>query len=635
MTTPTGSALRTVLDGRFHDVKERWRTELTADDIVRDPTLSMDEARDWVFTRLVSLANRGYAVAGFPGRLGTVAESVAHFEMLALGDLSLNIKSGVQHGLFGGAISNLGNQWHHDTFIDGIISCEITGCFAMTEVGHGSDVWSVTTTITYVPETDEYEVDSPDADARKIYIGNAGLHGKMAVVFGQLVVAGENHGVHAVLVPIRDEELRDLPGVTTADQGHKGGLLGVDNGTLAFDHVRVPRRMLLDRYGGVGDDGRYVSPIKGKHARFFTMLGTLVRGRICVGSGAAMATRKGLTIASLYALRRRQFRRPESAEEIRLIEYQTHQLKLLPHVARAYAYGFAVNELSQQLQRVQDASGDDHRAARELETRAAGLKVLLTRWANDTLQVCREACGGAGFMSENGLTLIRQDVDVFATFEGDNTVLSQLVAKALLVDYRKAWGEMDLRGTAQATARLLGDRFMERTTARATISRLVAAADRKPETEKLLARGWQVQMFEHRERHVVDGLARRMRAAGQVPSEEAFDAVNACQEHMLEAARAHTDRIVLEAFVDAISSVADEYIRSILIRVCDLYALATIEEHRAWYLEHQLIDGTRSKAIRSTVEQLSRELSGRLPELIEGLGVPEGWLNSAMLTGAP
>ena len=121
---------------------------------------------------------------------------------------------------------------------------------------------------------------------------------------------------------------------------------------------------------------------------------------------------------------------------------------------------------------------------------------------------------------------------------------------------------------------------------------------------------------------------------------DAFDAFNAVQVHVLHAASAHVDRIVLEAFVAGIAScesasVEGQEARKLLNMVCDLYALATIEEHRAWYLEHQLIDGTRSKAIRSAVEQLSRELSGRLPELIEGLGVPEGWLNSAMLTGAP
>ena len=633
-TTPTGQALSEALDGPFHAIKQHWRDTVDADDVVRDPALGVDEAREWALEKLVALANRGYAVAGFPGHGGTVAESVAHFEMLALGDLSLNIKSGVQHGLFGGAISNLGTAWHHETFLPGTITCEITGCFAMTELGHGSDVQSVETTITYLPESDEFEVHSPTPGSRKAYIGNAARHGTMAVVFGQLVVAGEAQGVHAILVPIRDEALDDLPGVTTGDQGHKGGLLGVDNGTIAFDHVRVPRRMLLDRYGGVGDDGAYHSPMESKAARFFTMLGTLVRGRICVGSGAAMATRKSLSIAVRYGLTRTQFRRPGLGAEITLLDYQTHQRKLMPHVARAYAYGFAVNEVTQQLQRVHDAQGADPTAARELETRAAGLKVLLTRWANDTLQTCREACGGAGYLNENGLTLTRQDADVFATFEGDNTVLQQLVAKALLLDYRKTWGDLDLRGTAQATARLLGGRFMERTAARATIDRLVASARLRSEDEQLRARGWHVEMLEYRERRIVESLAGRMREAAKAPAEESFAAVNACQEHMLAAARAHTDRVVLEAFIAGYDAVRDDYIRSLLVKVCDLYALATIEEHRAWFLEHHRIDGTRSKAIRAEVDELCADLRERALELVEGLGVPESWLNSAMLADA-
>ncbi|RMB58426.1 acyl-CoA dehydrogenase family protein [Tessaracoccus antarcticus] len=634
MTTPTGHGLMVALDGPFHAVKDHWRSSITADDVVRDPSQSLPEARAWALQHLVDIANRGYAVAGFPGHPGSVAESVAHFEMMALGDLSLNIKAGVQHGLFGGAITNLGTSWHHETFIDDVISCELTGCFAMTELGHGSDVSSVETTITYLPDTDEYEIHSPTPSATKAYIGNAGQDGKMAVVFGQLLVGGTSEGVHAVLVPIRDSNLDDLPGVTTGDHGHKGGLLGVDNGLLTFDHVRVPRTMLLNRYGGVGDDGVYTSPIASKNARFFTMLGTLVRGRICVGSGAAMATRKALSIATRYALQRKQFRRPGMGSEVTLLDYQSHQRKLMPNIAKAYAYGFAVNEVSQHLQRVTDAVGQDPSASRELETRAAGLKAVLTRWANDTIQVCRESCGGAGYMSENGITLIRQDADIFATFEGDNTVLLQLVAKALLVDYKKTWGDMDLRGTAQATAKLLGGRFMERTTAGSTISRLVANAKVKPESERLHARGWQVEMFEFREQHLVETLARRMRAASKVPEDAVFDAVNECQEHMLEAARAHTDRTVLEAFVGGISQCHDEYIKALLIKICDLYALATIEENRAWYMEHNRIDGARSKAISAAVESLNMQLRDKALELVEGMGVPEAWTSSAMLRDA-
>ena len=107
-----------------------------------------------------------------------------------------------------------------------------------------------------------------------------------------------------------------LPGVTTGDNGAKGGLAGVDNGTLRFDQVRVPRRMLLDRYGGIDDSGTYSSPIESAQRRFFTMLGTLVRGRICVAGGAGVAARRALSIATRYGVQRRQFAAPGREGEV-------------------------------------------------------------------------------------------------------------------------------------------------------------------------------------------------------------------------------------------------------------------------------------------------------------------------------
>lgn len=627
--SPTGEALSRALDGPFHDLKQKWRDEVSADDVVRDTSLTVEEARDWTLDRVVKLAHRNLVTAGFPGEhggTGTTAESVANFEMVAMGDLSLTIKTGVQHGLFGGAITNLGNEWHHKTFLPDAITTDLLGCFAMTELGHGSDVQSIETTITWLPGSGEYEVHSPTPSATKAYIGNAARDGRMAAVFGQLIVDGEHQGVHVALVPIRDAAGNDLPGVTTGDHGHKGGLLGIDNGTIAFNHVRVPREMLLDRFGGVDESGVYRSPIESKNARFFTMLGTLVRGRICVGGGAASAARKALTIAVRYGDRRRQFRRPGLGEEIVLLDYLTHQRRLLPHVARAYAYGFAQNELAMQLQRVTDGDGDSRRS-RELETRAAGMKSVLTRWALDSMQEAREACGGAGFMSDNGITMARQDADVFATFEGDNTVLLQLVAKALLLEYKSTWGDMDLLGTAQKSASMLGQTVLERTTARSVIERLIAIADLKPEADRLRARGWHVELFEFREKHTVEGLARRMRAAGKLPEDRQQAALNACQPHMLEAAKAHVDRVVLEAFIEGIEECDDDYISALLVKVCDLYALATIEENRAWYLEHEVFDAHRSKAITAAVDELVGELRPKARELAEGLGVPEGWLH--------
>ena len=170
------------------------------------------------------------------------------------------------------------------------------GCFAMTETGHGSNVQALGTTATYDATTGEFVLSTPDEISGKDYIGNAAVHATTAVVFAQLEVAGESHGVHAFVVPIR-EDGRVLPGVRIEDDGLKMGLNGVDNGRIWFDGVRVPRANLLNRFADVTVDGVYESEIENPDRRFFTMLGTLVQGRVCVGGGAINAAKVALTIA--------------------------------------------------------------------------------------------------------------------------------------------------------------------------------------------------------------------------------------------------------------------------------------------------------------------------------------------------
>ncbi|HVU92079.1 MAG TPA: acyl-CoA dehydrogenase family protein, partial [Jatrophihabitans sp.] len=248
MTDP--EIIREVLDGRWAALRRRAR-ELAA-----DPRFAVEHAetmatqRERVLKRMGVLAEEGYSRLGFPtkyGGLNDVGGSVTGFEMLALGDLSLLVKAGVQWGLFGGAILHLGTERHHEAYLADLIDLRLLGCFAMTETGHGSDVASLRTTATFDPERDEFVICTPDESARKEYIGNAARDGRVAVVFAQLITGGESQGVHAFVVPIRGEDGAALPGVRIEDCGLKAGLNGVDNGRLYFDDVRIPRDNLLNR----------------------------------------------------------------------------------------------------------------------------------------------------------------------------------------------------------------------------------------------------------------------------------------------------------------------------------------------------------------------------------------------------
>ena len=107
-----------------------------------------------------------------------------------MSDLSLMVKAGVQWGLFGGAIENLGTERHHEAYVPKIIDLDLLGCFAMTETGHGSDVQSLETTATYDPDTEEFIIDSPTRTSRKDYIGGAAETATVAAVFAQLITAG-------------------------------------------------------------------------------------------------------------------------------------------------------------------------------------------------------------------------------------------------------------------------------------------------------------------------------------------------------------------------------------------------------------------------------------------------------------
>ncbi len=446
------------------------------------------------------------------------------------------MKVGVQFGLYGGAILQLGSKHHHDAYLEDLVTGDLLGCFAMTETGHGSNVQALGTFATYDVESREFVITTPDDRSRKDYIGNAAAHAHSAVVFAQLQIGGKSEGVHAFVVPIRDAKGRPLDGVRIEDDGAKIGLNGVDNGRLWFDGVRVPRENMLNRYADVTEDGRYLSDIENVDRRFFTMLGTLIQGRVCVGGAGITASKVALAVAIKYANLRRQFGSPDSDEEELLLDYGMHQRRLLPLLARTYALHFAQEVLLSELHNVLSTTEAPDRQRRALESRAAGTKALGTWHASTTIQECREACGGAGYLMANRIGALRADTDVFTTFEGDNHILLQLVAKGLLTDYSSNFGDLDQLGMVRFVAGLAVETVVERTSAHKLLERirdvLPGGDDRWDQEAGLLDPEYQLAMFRWREEHMLSGVARRLKR-GMDGGMDAVEVFSRVQDHVI------------------------------------------------------------------------------------------------------
>ncbi|WP_369047404.1 acyl-CoA dehydrogenase [Sinomonas sp. P10A9] len=630
------AALGEHLLGAWADVRRQARELAAKPELHKLEGLTHIEHRERVFGQLKYLVDHQAIQRAFPKELGgedNHGGNVAGFEELVTADPSLQIKAGVQWGLFGAAVMHLGTTEHHRKWLPGIMDLTVPGAFAMTEIGHGSDVASIATTATYDEAADEFVINTPFRAAWKEYLGNAAKDGIAATVFAQLIVKGVNHGVHAFYVPIRDAQTREpLRGIKTEDDGVKGGLNGIDNGRLCFEDVRIPRTNLLNRYGDVSAEGTYTSPIASPGRRFFTMLGTLVQGRVSLDGAAVAASKVGLTAAIRYASERRQFNASsETAEEV-LLDYQRHQRRLFPLLAATYAMSFAHEELLGKFDGVFSGQQDTDEDRQDLETFAAALKPLSTWHALETLQECREACGGAGFMIENRFASLRADLDVYATFEGDNNVLLQLVAKRLLNDYAKEFRAMTVGalakfalGQARGVAFKTGLGAVGQFIADSGRAQRSALALRDPDTQRLL--------LAERVQTMVAQVAQALQGANRLPQAEAAARFNDHQNELIEAARAHAELLQWEAFTEALEKIEDPGTRQVLTWLRDLFGLTLIEKHLEWHLMNGRLSMQRGRTVGEYINRLLAKLRPHALDLVDAFGYTQDHIRSTVASG--
>lgn len=632
------AALGEQLLGKWANIRKQSRLLSARPELHKTEGLTHTEHRKRTFGQLKYLVDNNAVHRAFPASLGGSDDhggNIAGFEELVTADPSLQIKAGVQWGLFGSAVMHLGTEEHHAKWLPGIMNLDIPGCFAMTETGHGSDVASIATTATFDPATQEFIVNTPFRAAWKDYIGNAAIDGLGAVVFAQLVTNGVNHGVHALYMDLRDPSTGEfLPGIGGEDDGVKGGLNGIDNGRLHFSNVRIPRANLLNRYGNVDAGGEYTSPIASPGRRFFTMLGTLVQGRVSLDGAAVAASKLALKTAIQYASERRQFNASSHTDEEVLLDYQRHQRRLFTRLATTYAAGFAHEQLLQKFDDVFSGSHSTDEDRQDLETLAAALKPLSTWHALDTLQECREACGGAGFLIENRFASLRADLDVYVTFEGDNTVLLQLVAKRLLADYAKEFRSVDVGVLARYVVSQAAGVAVHRTGLRQVAQFVADTGSVQKAAIALRDEASQRMLLTERVQSMVAEAGAALKGANKLPQHQAAAVFNQHQHELIEAAQAHAELLQWEAFTDALGNVKDPGTRKVLTWLRDLFGLSLIEKNLSWYLMNGRLSMQRGRTVGDYINRLLVKIRPHALDLVDAFGYGPEHLRAAIATGA-
>ncbi|THH05030.1 hypothetical protein EW146_g10011 [Bondarzewia mesenterica] len=311
----------------------------------------------------------------------------------------------------------------------------IIGCYMQTELGHGSNVSALETTATFVPDTQEFEINSPTLTSSKWWIGGLGKTATHGIVQAKLILPdGNDVGPHLFFVQLRSlVDHMVLPSIRIGDIGPKamGGWANMDHGFAQFDHIRIPRGNMLSRFAEVTKEGRYVRP---PHAKMSYGGMLYIRSGMVTSAGWVIA--KAATISLRYATVRRQGNKDADGPEQQVVLYPSTYYRLLPILARAYVFIQLGRQLTSAFESTSArlAQGDTSTLA-EMHAMTSGLKVLVTTAATRDIETARRSMGGHGFSAFAGLGRIYAEYLPAATYEGDNFVLDHQVVRAALKAY--------------------------------------------------------------------------------------------------------------------------------------------------------------------------------------------------------
>lgn len=579
--------LKKLVENDNHDFRDKLKLLLTDPIYTPRYELSLEQERDLAFKRLQKLFQSGLVdVTDFekdPRRIFALHEACGYING------SFTTKLTVQLNLFGGTVLKFADRKRWKDLISGISKLTSVGCFALTELGYGNNAVQMETEAVFDEDAKSFIINTPSHLAQKYWITNGYCHAHWAVVFAQLKVKGKNEGIHGFLVRIRNDDLSSVDGVEITDMGQKLGLNGVDNARLSFDNIMVPIDHLISNDSSFDASGNFSSKIKSKRQRFIKMADQLLSGRVCIAAMTISAAKISLLTAFRYSQKRRAVG-ADGKSSWPLMNFQLQRDALVPLLARTYGLMFGLNK-------VKNNFSFNNSSPRKI-IECCAIKALITWHAENTASICRERCGGAGFLSENCFDEAIAGAHAGITAEGDNGVLMQKVSKELI-------GLLKPKDLVQLKA---------------------ASLIEKVKLTNINSKGI-LKLLKTRRDRLLFQLAMTMQKAKWKSKDEVFKAWMQSESSTIQLlAKSWGECFAYEEFMYIVDNKTsdDPVLKNLLL----LFGLHCIQQNGSWFLKENVISSRLYRKLEDKVSELACEITPSVSFLIDAFNIPESMIHA-------